>query len=237
MNAVSKAIEAAEPVEEFDNHRNAPRPDPACLYGLVGEIARAGSETTEVNAYAIAAAAIAYLSVAVGRGPYLLVIESEFVNILHQGKRDGNTLSAALRNCWDGEPLKPATKTNRLWASHPHVGLLAAITPSELLSSIAGRDLTNGFAIIKATAPNARDFTNRRVRKPDGEDEVERSRNRTKSRTRARVEHPFLVLKRLWGFAKVRYKGLAKNANCAFTALAMVNLYLAARRVPAVVRP
>ena len=35
----------------------------------------------------------------------------------------------------------------------------------------------------------------------------------------------------------IRYKGLAKNANCAFTALAMVNLYLAARRVPAVVRP
>jgi transposase, IS5 family len=92
-------------------------------------------------------------------------------------------------------------------------------------------------AIIKAAAPEARDFTNRRVRKPDGEDEAERLRNRTKSRTRARVEHPFLVLKRLWGFAKVRYRGLAKNANRAFTALAMVNLYMAARRVPAVVRP
>ena len=91
--------------------------------------------------------------------------------------------------------------------------------------------------IIKAAAPLARDFTNRRVRKPDGVDEAERLRNRTKSRTRARVEHPFLVLKRLWGFAKVRYRGLAKNANRAFTALAMVNLYLAARRVPAVVRP
>lgn len=91
-------------------------------------------------------------------------------------------------------------------------------------------------AIIKAAAPEARDFTNRRVRKPDGEDEAERLRNRTKSRTRARVEHPFLVLKRLWGFAKVRYRGLAKNANRAFTALAMVNLYMAARRVPALVR-
>jgi IS5 family transposase len=91
--------------------------------------------------------------------------------------------------------------------------------------------------IIKAAAPEARDFTNRRVRKPDGEDQAERSRNRTKSRTRARVEHPFLVLKRQWGFAKVRYRGLAKNANRAFTALAMVNLYLAARRVPALVRP
>ena len=91
--------------------------------------------------------------------------------------------------------------------------------------------------VIKAAAPQARDFTNRRVRKPDGVDEAERLRNRTKSRTRARVEHPFLVLKRLWGFAKVRYRGLAKNANRAFTALAMVNLYLAARRVPALVRP
>ncbi len=91
--------------------------------------------------------------------------------------------------------------------------------------------------IIKATAPQAKDFTNRRVRKPDGVDEAERLRNRTKSRTRARVEHPFLVLKRLWGFAKVRYRGLTKNANRVFTALAMVNLYMAARRVPALVRP
>lgn len=41
------------------------------------------------------------------------------------------------------------------------------------------------------------------------------------------------MLKRLRGFAKVRYRGLAKNANRALTALAMVNLYTAARRMPA----
>ena len=91
--------------------------------------------------------------------------------------------------------------------------------------------------IIKAAAPEARDFTNRRVRRPWGEDEAERLRNRTKSRTRARVEHAFLVLKRLWGFDKVRYRGLAKNATRTFTALAMVNLFMAARRVPALLRP
>jgi transposase, IS5 family len=51
--------------------------------------------------------------------------------------------------------------------------------------------------IIKAAASEARDFT-----------------NRTKSRTRARVEHAFLVLKRLWGFAKVRYRGLANRPFC-----------------------
>jgi IS5 family transposase len=45
------------------------------------------------------------------------------------------------------------------------------------------------------------------------------------------------VLKRLWSFAKVCYRGLAKNANRAFRAMAMVNLYLAARRTPALVRP
>ncbi len=48
--------------------------------------------------------------------------------------------------------------------------------------------------------------------------------NRRKSNVRAKVEHPFLIIKRLWGFAKVRYRGLAKNANRAFAMLAMVNL-------------
>lgn len=219
----------SEQEEEHDNHRNTPRPDPACLYGLIGEIAKAGSATTEANPYAVAASAIAYLGCAVGRGPYmpvgntwhharffmlhigrsgegrkgdavslikriahrveelsehhapkvhtgglssreglafmvhdgykdgkdevppiedkrLLVIESEFVNVLAQCKRDGNTLSAALRDCWDGVSLKPATKTNRLWASNPHICLLGAITGSELTASMSARDQTNGFA-------------------------------------------------------------------------------------------
>jgi len=60
-----------EPSEDVDHHRNAPQPHPDCLYGLVGEIARAGSENTEANPYGIAAAALAYLGVAVGRGPYM----------------------------------------------------------------------------------------------------------------------------------------------------------------------
>jgi hypothetical protein len=62
----------------------------------------------------------------------LWVVESEFANVLHQGRREGNTLSAALRDCWDGVSLKPATKSNRMYASHPHVCLSGAISPSEL---------------------------------------------------------------------------------------------------------
>lgn len=45
-------------------------------------------------------------------------------------------------------------------------------------------------------------------------------------RLRARVEHVFAVVKRLWGFSKVRYRGLHKNATRAFTALALANIYM-----------
>ncbi len=212
-----------------DTHRNAPRPDPACLYGLVGDVARAGSINTEANPFAIAAATIAYLGVALGRRPYmaigdswnharlfmvhvgrssrgrkgtakglvfridqvvrardkhlapqvhrgglssreglamlvhdgykdgkcqvpaienkrLLVIESEFANILHQNKRDGNTLSTALRDAWDGTSIHPAVKTSRVWATDPHIGMIGDVTPSELRELMHRRELTNGFA-------------------------------------------------------------------------------------------
>ena len=57
--------------------------------------------------------------------------------------------------------------------------------------------------------------------------------NRAKLRVRARVEHLFGVVKRLWGFGKVRYRGLAKNATRAFVALGWVNTYLARKRMAA----
>ena len=222
-------LEAPPDEDSLDNHRNAPRPEPACLYGLVGDVARAGGDTTEANPYAVAANFIAFMGCAVGRGPYmpigntwhharmfmlhvgrsgrgrkgdavslvsrieralralspagtpqvhrgglssreglvylihdgysegktevepildkrLLVIESEFANVLHQGKREGNTLSAALRDCWDGVSMKPATKTSRLWATDPHIAMVGAVTPGELLGLMASRELTNGFA-------------------------------------------------------------------------------------------
>ena len=55
--------------------------------------------------------------------------------------------------------------------------------------------------------------------------------NATRSRVRARVKHVFHVLKRVWGFAKVRYRGLAKNTARAFTAFALANLYLVRKRL------
>ncbi|WP_293225934.1 IS5 family transposase [Ottowia sp.] len=92
-------------------------------------------------------------------------------------------------------------------------------------------------ALIAGKAPKAKDFTNQRVRKGEQIDEVERNKNRNKSKVRARVEHVFAVVKRLWGFTKVRYRGLQKNATRAFTALALANIYMCRRTLMAQVRP
>ncbi|MDP2451306.1 MAG: IS5 family transposase [Hydrogenophaga sp.] len=91
--------------------------------------------------------------------------------------------------------------------------------------------------LIEGKAPQAKDFTNQRTKRKCLVDEVARGKNRNKSRIRARVEHVFGVVKRLWGFGKVRYRGLAKNATRAFTALALANIYLSRQRLMAQVRP
>ena len=55
--------------------------------------------------------------------------------------------------------------------------------------------------------------------------------NQARSRCRARGEHAFHVVKRLWGYGKVRYRGLAKNTARLFTAFALANLYMLRRRL------
>ena len=57
--------------------------------------------------------------------------------------------------------------------------------------------------------------------------EAERAKNRNKSRVRAKVEHQFGIIKRQFGFSKVRYRGLDKNAHRLFVACALSNLVVA----------
>ena len=57
-----------------------------------------------------------------------------------------------------------------------------------------------------------------------------------KASTRAKVEHPFLILKRDFGFAKTRYRGLAKNLNRLHIGFASVNLLMRARAVALMAR-
>jgi len=85
--------------------------------------------------------------------------------------------------------------------------------------------------VLHEQAPNAKDFTNKKGFRNRPLSEKDADKNRTKSKVRAKVEHPFLVLKRIFGFNKVRYRGLDKNANRLFVACGLVNLYLARRRL------
>jgi len=82
---------------------------------------------------------------------------------------------------------------------------------------------------IREQAPKAKDFTQKKGCRSRALSDADRARNRTKSRVRAKVEHPFLVLKRVFGFSKVRYRGVDKNANRLFVACGLVNLYMARR--------
>jgi IS5 family transposase len=56
-------------------------------------------------------------------------------------------------------------------------------------------------------------------------------KNRTKSKVRTKVEHVFRVLKCQFGFTKVRYRDLAKNADHLFGVFALVNIVMSKRRL------
>jgi IS5 family transposase len=86
-------------------------------------------------------------------------------------------------------------------------------------------------AMIRQRAPRAQDFTNRRYRDGGRVDEIERGKNRTKAKVRAKVEHAVGVIKRIFGFAKVRYRGLYKNTHRLLVTCALANLFLVRRRL------
>jgi IS5 family transposase len=71
-------------------------------------------------------------------------------------------------------------------------------------------------------------MTSRQAKQKGGVDEVERRKNRTKARVRSKVER---ILKRIFGFTKVRYRGLKKNHEWLLAAFALVNIYQHRKRL------
>ena len=55
--------------------------------------------------------------------------------------------------------------------------------------------------------------------------------NRVIAMVRAKVEHPFRVIKRQFGYTRTRYRGLAKNRAQLFTLFALGNLFLVRRKL------
>lgn len=87
--------------------------------------------------------------------------------------------------------------------------------------------------VIKQCAPHAQDFTQKKGSRYQKLTDRDRQKNRHKSKVRSRVEHVFGILKQRFGYTKVRYKGLDKNAHAVFTKCALVNLVIARRTLMA----
>ncbi len=76
----------------------------------------------------------------------LLVQEAEFASTLRVMQRDGNTLSAVIRDAWDGRSLRVLTKANNTRATEPHISIIAHVTKDELLRYLDSTEAGNGFA-------------------------------------------------------------------------------------------
>ncbi len=76
-------------------------------------------------------------------------------------------------------------------------------------------------AQIHEAVPQAQDMTNQRVKTKHSVDEVQTRTTRTKSRERAKVEWPFRILKRVFGYTKARYRGIVKNHHWYLAAFAL----------------
>jgi IS5 family transposase len=153
------------------------------------------------------------------------------------------------------DPEMHQTKKGKQWyfGMKAHVGVdsktkmihSAVVTPANVADATVLPELLHGeetrvwgdqayqgqTEVIHQCAPQAQDCTHRRYRYKDHVDEAERAKNRTKSTVRSKVEHVFGVLKLKFGFVKVRYRGLKKNANRLFATCALVNLFMARRKL------
>jgi hypothetical protein len=76
----------------------------------------------------------------------LLVLEPEFASVLRTASRDGNTLSAVLRQAWDSGRLRSMTKNSPARATGAHISIIGHVTRQELVRLLTESDAANGFA-------------------------------------------------------------------------------------------
>jgi hypothetical protein len=78
------------------------------------------------------------------RDKRLLLVETEFGGILKKMGREGNTLSALLRQAWDGHEMSSMTKDPSVASEH-HVSVVGHVTPDELNALLDRTDVANGL--------------------------------------------------------------------------------------------
>lgn len=75
----------------------------------------------------------------------LLVIEPEYSSVLRITSRDGNTLSATVREAWDRGDLRTLTKNSPERATGAHISIVGHITAHELRRCLTETETLNGF--------------------------------------------------------------------------------------------
>ena len=75
-----------------------------------------------------------------------LIIEPEFASTLTVMSREGNILSAVIRQAWDEGTLSPLTKNSPITATEAHISIIGHITKDELLRQLSETERANGFA-------------------------------------------------------------------------------------------
>jgi IS5 family transposase len=155
------------------------------------------------------------------------------------GKRDPEMHQTKKGNQWYFGMKAHIGVDSRSKLIHSVVATAANVHDSQILPDLLHGEETRVWGdsayagqreVIREHAPKAKDFTHRKGHRSRPLSDEDRGRNRTKSRVRAKGEHPFLILKRVFGFNKVRYRGLDKNANRLFVACGLVNLFMAEKR-------
>jgi IS5 family transposase len=157
-----------------------------------------------------------------------------------EGKRDPDMHQVKKGNQWYFGMKAHIGVDSKTRLIHSVVATAANAHDSQLLADLLHGEETRVWGdsaytgqgkAMRKQAPNAKDFTNRKASRNHPLSDQDKGKNRTKSKVRAKVEHPFLILKRVFGFAKVRYRGLEKNATRLFVACGLVNLYMVRRRL------
>jgi hypothetical protein len=76
----------------------------------------------------------------------LMVVEPEFASPLRVSERDGNTLSAVVRQAWDTGRLRVLSKNSPARATGAHISIIGHVTKDELLKYLTDTEAGNGFA-------------------------------------------------------------------------------------------
>ena len=217
----------------------APVPDETtiCKFRHLLERHRLGSAMLrEVNAHLASAG----IKVASGTIVDATIIHAPSSTKNSSGKRDPEMHQTMKGNEWHFGMKAHIGVDSKTKVVHSFVATPANVHDSRVIADLLHGSETRVWGdsayrgktdVIRAKAPCAQDFTQRHSSRAKGLGASERAANRTKSRVRARVEHVFHVVKRIFGFVKVRYRGLAKNGHRLVVNFALANLYLTRRRL------